>query len=132
MSTSTPQMVPLNLVTGLITELLKMVDDARAKVYRISWDVGIQILIDHWLSIALILLLLLTFSTLWAFTTRRWGLFGSVLYHYFYFGLLLILGSIWGPEIFAKDYFDVILVLLYPICYLLVRSILKETGLRRY
>jgi hypothetical protein len=61
----------------------------------------------------------------------RWGSLGSLLYNFFYFGTLYIIGLLWGPEIFVDDLFNAACaVVLYPACYLLVGYILERTGLK--
>jgi len=77
------------------------------------------------------LVLVLVAATVRAVTTGRWGWLGSVLYNYLYFGTLFVIGLIWGPEIFANDYFEIALVILYIVCFSLVGVILTKTGLRR-
>jgi hypothetical protein len=54
------------------------------------------------------------------------GALGSLLYHLLYFGIFGIIVWIRGLEILFSDYFDLICVVLYPICYWLTGLILKK------
>jgi hypothetical protein len=111
--------------------LLTQYEEATKKEYRLIWNAFMTYLGQHWLSILLLLLFLLLASAIVAFTTRRWAWFGSVLYNYLYFGALWLIGLMFGPEVFANDYFKIVLVLLYGLCFWLLGRILKKTGLRR-
>lgn len=106
--------------------------EATAHAYRIIWNEFIALLLQHLILVACILVLVLVAATVRAVTTGRWGWLGSILYNYLYFGTLFVIGLIWGSEIFANDYFEIALVILYIACFSLVGVILKKTGLRRH
>ncbi len=108
-----------------------MIGDATARGYRMVWDIAVQFVLHNLLSITILLLLVLVMSAIQAFTTGRWGWFGSVLYNYMFGGVMIAVGFIWGPETFANDYFEIVSFLIYIICFCLVGVILKKTGLRR-
>lgn len=129
MGTTTP--FGPDFVKELIPWLLKTFGEATAHAYRIIWDAFITLLWQHWIITVCVLILVLVAATVRAVTTGRWGWLGSVLYNYFYFGTLFVVGLIWGPEIFANDYFEIALVILYIVCFSLVGIILTKTGLRR-
>ncbi len=131
MLTTTTQFGP-DFVKELIPWFLKMIEDSTKKAYRIIWDAFIPYVWQHWLAILVILILILIVSFARAIFTGRWAVFGSVLYNYFYFGTLFIIGLIFGPELFVNDYFQIFLVILYVVCFLLVGKILRKTGLKRY
>lgn len=56
----------------------------------------------------------------------RRGSLGSLLYHIFYFGLLGIIIWIKGWGVLLGDYFDIIIALLYPLCYWLTGLCIKR------
>ena len=130
MSTTTPIFGP-DFVKDIIPWMFQVVADATKQAYRMMWNWGMSALKEHMIAIILILFGLLVFSYLRALITRRWGLFGSVLYNYLYFGTLFIIGLIFGPETFANDYFEIFLAILYVVCFILVGKILIETGVKR-
>ena len=120
-----------DFVKEFISLLLKTFEEATAHAYRIIWDVGIQVVHQHLIVTGLILFAILISSAVDAFLTGRWGWFASVLYNYLYGGVMIIIGFIWGPEVFANDYFRIVAVIVYIVCFLLVGKVLKETGLHR-
>ena len=98
---------------------------------RMVWDIVITLLTAHWLAVLLVIFVILVATTLKAMM-GHWGSLGSLLYNILYFGTLLIIGLIWGPDVFADDYFNAACaVILYPICYWIVGWILRKTGLMR-
>ncbi len=131
MDISTTSPLGIDFPKQVVNLLLKGFDDGKKHAAHVLWDTGMSILGQHWIAIVLVLVVVLFLSGLQAFTTRWWGWFGSVLYHYFYFGTLFIIGLIWGPEVFVSDLFGVLAVILYIVCFLLVGKILSETGIHR-
>src|ERR1700739_2425359 len=107
MGTTTP--FGPDFVKELIPWLMAQIGDATAHAYRIIWDAFITLLWQHWVITIVVLVLILVAATIRAVTTGRWGWLGSVLYNYLYFGTLFVVGLIWGPEIFANDYFEIAL-----------------------
>jgi predicted branched-subunit amino acid permease len=61
----------------------------------------------------------------------HWWVLGSVLYPYLYWGIILIIGLIFGPAIFVNTYAELDLFILYIFCFILVGRILNKTGLKR-
>ncbi len=114
----------------LVTRFFQAIDEGTKKAYHMLWDIGFVILKQHWVSILILLALVLVVAIVRALT-GRWGMLGSVLYNYLYFGTLFFIGWIWGAEIYANDYFQIVLAVLYVVCFLLVGKILRDTGLRR-
>lgn len=101
------------------------------QVARVLWGMLTNFLSTHWLAVLLVLFVVFVAVTLKAMM-GRWGSLGSFLYNFIYFGVLLIVGLIWGPEVFVGDYFKVACaVVLYPICYWVVGLILDKMGVRR-
>lgn len=110
--------------------LLNTIQEALLKDIKIFWNWGISYLSDHlWLVIA-ILLIVLVYAVFRALMGHWWVL-GSVLYTYLYWGSVLIIGLVFGPEIFTTTYIDIGLFILYILCFIAVGKILNKTGLRR-
>lgn len=117
-------------------QLVKMTFDAIGEANRQSshtlWNFLISFLSQNWIWVFLIIFGIFLFATFKAMF-GKWGSLGSFLYNLFYFGILFIIGLIWGPEIFINDIFKAsCAIVLYPICYLLVGAILDKTGLGRH
>lgn len=130
MTPTTTSIFDPNFGSELVLWLLKIYGDATAKAYGMIWEAAWHVVMAHIFIVLTFLVLLLLASAIQAFTTGRWGWFGSVLYHYFFGGALIIIGAIWGPEVFASDYMDIFLFVLYILCFSLVGLILTKTGLR--
>lgn len=105
---------------------IRAIDEGTKQGYRMIWSAIKQILAAHWLSISIFLVVLLLAAVLEYRITGRWAMLGSVLYHYFYVGALLLIVIIFGPEVFANTYFDIVLAVLYITCFSLVGLCLKK------
>lgn len=116
----------------MVEMMIQSFEDGSKWAARMLWDILMTFLAENWLWVFLGLLavfILVSFKAI----LGRWGSLGSFLYHLFYFGTLFVIGLIWGPEVFTEDIFNAACaVILYPICFLLVRFILDKTGLRRH
>ena len=130
-STSTPQFGP-DFLKDFTPWMIEQFGIATAKVFRMLWDIGMTYLAQHLVVVLSGLLVLFLFTLVRAVITGRWGMLGSIIYNYLYFGTLFIIGSIWGPEVFANDYFKIVLLLLYITCFIITGKILRKTGIRRY
>jgi hypothetical protein len=71
------------------------------------------------------LFVVLVFATVKAMF-GKWGTLGSVLYHIFFFAILGIIVWIKGWGIFLSDYFDIIMAVLYRVCYWITGLILER------
>lgn len=134
MPTTTPATIlGPDFVSDVVKGMLKTIAEATAHGYRIVWDAAWESILAHiWLTLGFLAFILLA-SALQAFATGSWGWFGSVLYHYFYIGFIILIGFVWGPEVFANDYIDLGLFLLYVLCFWMVGKILKKFGfIRRF
>lgn len=121
---------PILIATEIGPWFVKTFEDATVKAYRMMWDAFIPAFAANWIWIILILFLVFTLVSLKAFM-GRWSSLGSFLYNISYFGMLLVIGLIWGPEVFAGDLFKVACtVILYPICYWLSGYIMEKMGVR--
>lgn len=88
------------------------------------------LLAEHGFEVAVILIITFIAVLLLAFV-GFWGPLGSFLYNFLYFSALLIVGSIWGPEIFVNDIFSAALTLvLYLGCYRVTGLLLKQIRMR--
>lgn len=128
MSPTTTRIGP-DFVKDLGPWFLQQVGEATAKVFRMFWDAGMVFLMQHWISVLVILFAVLIYAVIRALM-GHWWILGSVLYNYLYFGTLFLVGLIWGPETFANDYFKIFLLLLYITCYLLVGKIISKIRMR--
>jgi hypothetical protein len=112
-------------------EVMGAIDEGTKQGIRMFWDATISVLREHLLATTLIFLVILAIALIKTIA-GRWGMLGSVLYNLFYFGTLLIIGLIWGPSVFASDFFHMACTLiLYPISFFITGMILDELGVRR-
>lgn len=113
----------------IIKEMFNAFDNAQKEAYQILWDGLLSFLSSSWLSVIGVLFLILVISFIVALF-GRWGMFGSVLYNYLYWGTLFIFGLTFGPKIFANIFIDIALFVLYLVCYKLVGKILDRLNLK--
>ncbi|MDB5190003.1 MAG: hypothetical protein JWN49_329 [Parcubacteria group bacterium] len=115
-----------------VVDLLTIgIAQATAHAYRMMWDILLSFLAQHWLGTLITLICILLLAILEYIITHRWAALGSVLYNYFYFGLMFIIGLIGGPELYANDYFPIIATIVYLISFSIVGFILVTSGIRR-
>ncbi len=117
-----------------LDEMIKTIPAARVEGMKMAahivWDAAMVVLSENVLAIVCFLLFIFAVAMLKAMT-GRWGMLGSFLYNFLYFGTLLCIGLIWGPEVFIQDWFRVACTLaLYPLCYLVTGKIIDTLGLR--
>lgn len=98
---------------------------------KIIWDLITSFLIKHWIAVVVLLFVILVYAVVRAIM-GRWGLLGHVLYNYLYWGAVLVIGLIWGSQVFAGTYAELGTFLLYVLCYIVVNRILVKTRLKRY
>jgi hypothetical protein len=128
MSTTTPQFGP-DFVKELVPWMLERMRDGKGFPYVL--DIGMTYLLEHWVAVISFLFAVLVYAIIRALM-GHWWILGSVLYKLLLlYCTLFLIGLIFGPEIFANDYFKIVLFLVYITCYILVGKILKKTGLRR-
>lgn len=126
-STSTP--LGADFPKQVVELLLNAIDEGTKQAARMLWNILTIFLSEHWLAVLLVLFVVFIAVTLKAMM-GRWGSLGSFLYNFLYFGILLIIGLIWGPEVFVDDYFNATcVVILYPVCYLVTGIIIKKITL---
>jgi hypothetical protein len=128
--TSMPTTTSPDIAAVTIDRFIGALENGILDGIQMVWDIVISLLKEHLLLIAVVLLILLSIAFFKAMM-GRWGMLGSVLYNVLYGSALLLIGFIWGPEVFVNDYFNLLCaVLLYPICYLAVGAILNKIRVR--
>lgn len=127
--TFTPPFGP-EFMKELIPWMFEQFGIATARTFRMFWDIGMAYLAEHWVSILVFLLAIFVVALIRAFVTGRWAILGSVVYNYLYFGALFSIGSIWGPEVFANDYFKIVLAILYILCFMFTGYFVRKIGLK--
>lgn len=130
-STSTPPFGP-DFVKELIPRMFDQIGIATARAFRMLWDIGMAYLAEHWVVVILGLVVIFFVALIRAFITGRWAMLGSITYNYLYFGTLFIIGLVFGPELFANDYFKIFLAILYVVCFILTGKFLTKIGVRRF
>ncbi len=130
MDANTTRQITRDYTKEIIDRFRGALDEGERQGYRMAWNFIKEYSIEHWKFLALALVGILLFSFLIYLTTGRWAMLGSVLYHYLYIVFLLIMTVAFGPEIFANTFIDIILVVVYVACFILVGSILKRTGIK--
>lgn len=129
-TTTTPTFGP-DFVRELVPWMIQQFGIATAKAFRMIWDIGMTYFVQHWIAVLIGLFAIFIFALLRAFATGRWAMLGSVTYNYLYFGTLFIIGLIFGPELFANDYFKIVFVILYITCFIFTGKFLSKIGVRR-
>jgi len=118
-------------ISVMIDTLFKGVETATQQVARVLWSALLSFLTAHWLVVIIAIFVIFVLVLLKAML-GRWGSLGSFLYNFFYFGVLFVIGLIWGPEVFVNNIFNsAVAIILYPVCYFITGLILEKTDLRR-
>lgn len=129
--TSTTTQLGSEFVKNATNSFLSGIDTGTKMAYQIWWGALISFLSQHTIGVIVALVAIFIIALVRA-VMGRWGMFGSVLYNYLYFGLLFFVGLIWGSDVFVSDFFHLACtIILYPICYYVVGQILDKSGLRR-
>ena len=113
----------------IVDILLGAIPKGTVWAFQFVWNLAISFLLSHLLATIAILVIVLVYAFFKA-VMGHWWVLGRVLYTYLYWGSVLIIGSIFGPEIFASTYADIGLFILYIICFILVGKILNKTKLK--
>jgi len=125
MNTTTRQFGP-DFVKNLIPQMMQIFAEATPKAYHMIWDIFMTFLAQNWPWVIVLLVMILTFAFLEYLITGEWADLGTVLYSYTYYGLLFLIGLVFGPEIFANDWIDLILFMVYVGSFLWVRILLNN------
>lgn len=125
-------MESLNTLTERLPNMfLDAFDGGIRQATHILWSFLLSSLKEHWLILMFVLFILILMATIKAMM-GRWGSLGSVVYNLLYFGALLIVGLVRGPEVFISDFFTIFTaIILYPICYMITGAILDKLGVMR-
>lgn len=129
MSSSTTQLSSI-LSVDTINMFIVKINDVEKVMVHAAWDQLLSFLSQYWGQVVLCLTALLVLSFVIALF-GRWGMFGSVFYHYLHFGVLFLIGLIWGPEIFVNIFFGLINLVIYLYSFKLVGKIIDGLGLRK-
>lgn len=130
MNSTSTQLLNSEFAKYIIDTSLKAIDDGKKEVARMCWEILLSFLAQHWMAVVVVLVIVLIISFIKALM-GRWWTFGSVVYHYLYFGILFIAGLIWGPYIFVSILFDLSAAILYVFCYKATGWILNALKLHR-
>ena len=131
MNSTTTSPLGIDFPKQLVQWMLDTIDESTKQAYRMIWAGIKQFLVEHWVLVIIFLTALLALAIFNYLATGRWAMLGSVLYNYLYFGVLFIITLIFGSDIFANDYFKIVLFLLYVVCFTLVGIFLNKTGIRK-
>ncbi len=114
----------------LVSMMFKAMDDGTKTAYHMMWDMLLYFLIHDWLLVLGLLTFFLVIATTEFLFTGRWAMLGSVLYNYCYYGLLFLVGLIFGPEVFANYWIDLLLFAIYAVSFAWIGIILTQIGIR--
>jgi len=130
----------MNSTTTLMTKVwaqdvlnlfLQDINKAQLHDAQLFWSALLVLLARYWLPIVGFLLFMLLVAIAEALM-GRWGMLGSILYHYLYYSILFIVGLIWGSSVFVSDFYhEACTLILYPICYFVTGVILDKFNLRK-
>jgi hypothetical protein len=111
---------------------MEAIDDGTKQLIQLYWSVLTSFLTEYRIAVTVVIFLTVVFATL-KDMTERWGMWGCVLYNTIYFGALLKIGLMWGPDIFVSNFFNAVCTVVpYLVCYLVIGIILHWiTMLRR-
>lgn len=111
-------------------QLIDGMGESARNACRMIWDAAKAQMLEHWFLILVCLAGILALAIAQFRMTKRWAFLGSVLYNYAYATVLLILILVFGPEIFANPWIDLILFAVYVACYALVGMFLRASGIQ--
>ena len=127
--TSTP--LGPDFAKDMVNMFFNAIDEGTKQAARMLWGILTTFLSEHWFAVLVGLFVVFVAALIRAFVTGRWAMLGSVVYNYLYFGTLFLIGIIWGPEVFANDYFKIVLAILYVVCFILTGQFIANIGVRR-
>jgi hypothetical protein len=131
MNASTTSPLGSDFPKQIVLWFLDAIDEGTKQAYRMIWNAVKQLLVEHWGFVIIALVSILMLAVLNYLTTGRWAMLGSVLYNYSYFGILFVITLIFGSDIFANDWFKIVLFIIYVVCFVSVGKLLKKAGIRR-
>ena len=131
MNAATTSPLGVDFPKQLVQLFINTMDEAAKQSARIIWSFAISFFVEHWLLIMGSFLVVLLLLILKAYL-GEWGSLYSLTYNTLYVGVILVVGSIWGPEALVSDVFHIMyMVAIYPTCFLLTAWIWDRFGFRR-
>lgn len=125
---------PTSLISNLPKQMIQIVFESVEKgtiwAYTVIFDSIKQFVISNWKACIFILIVILLIAVFDYFSTGRWKILGRVLYSYFYWGIVAIIALIFGPAIFANDWIDILLFLVYIVSFFFVGRFLRWCGVK--
>lgn len=114
----------------IIDKLYKAISEVQSNMFQAFWNFLMNFFSKNWVFLLWVLFIIFVVALIRAIL-GRWGMLGSVLYNYIYFGILFILGLVFSPSIFNNIFFDLVCFILYIVCYRIVGLILDYFGLHK-
>lgn len=119
------------LLKQFVPQFLDAVDSGMKRGYAMIWNMVKQVLSEHlWLVLGLLIFILLA-AFIEYVLTGRWKRLGSVLYTYFYGLIMFLIALIFGTDIFTNDWFAIISLFMYILCFWLVGRVLESMHIKK-
>lgn len=119
-----------DLPKQMVQTLFDSVEKGTIWAYRIIFDSIRQFIIINWKGFVIFLIVILLIAVLDYLLTGKWRTLGRVLYSYIYWGIVAIIALLFGPEIFANDWIDILLFIVYAISFFFVGRFLRWCRVR--
>ncbi|NQU39487.1 MAG: hypothetical protein HQ523_06010 [Lentisphaerae bacterium] len=130
MNTSTTPLSGENYPQQFVQQLLDGLAEGQREACRLLWVAIKDGWLENWYIVLAVSVVLFALAITNVLSTGRWGFLASVLYHHVYLGLLFVLILAFGPEIFAHAWIDILLLVLYALCFKCVGIFVNATGFR--
>lgn len=128
--TPTPSIFGPQAGQEVINTFVAAIGEGIKNGYNMFWYAVISMIANHWVLVLIISAIVLVIAIALALG-GRWGMLGSVFYHYLYWGAMIAVGLVWGPDIFTSNIFTIISsIIFYPVCFFIAGWLLDKTGLR--
>jgi hypothetical protein len=109
-----------------IDEITQLILNLPLNSISFAWSIINPILIENWLKLTVAIIILINIAMLKFLITGKWGTLGSLLYNFFFFGIMYLIINNFGPEIILEDYFKIISFLTYITGFFLTRLVLRS------
>lgn len=119
-----------DLPKQMVQTLFDSVEKGTIWAYRIIFDSIKKFIAINWKAFVIFLIVVLLIAVSDYLLTRKWRTLGRVLYSYIYWGTIFLIALLFGPEIFANDFVDILLFIIYIISFLFVGKLLKLFGIK--
>ncbi len=107
------------------------IEEGTKQGYHMIWSELQKFIAEHPMFVILMLIGFFLLALLNYFTTGRWTMLGSIMYHYLYGGVLYLIAFFFGTDIFTNTWFDIFLFILYIVCFTMVGKVLTKLGIRK-